>query len=298
MLGEKIQKFLFDRNEEITWHPYAAFLDKINRYYQSEKYLIDKEFWENRFYELSQCEYLFKDVIDTDESAIKNLIFKTSETFKKALFGFCAENHISPHIVIVAVLARTISIKTECKRFYFEIPIGNRSGMEEKNSIGTYEIGPPVIFDFTTSDNLVDLFESVKKQSWDYYKHKNYDWNTKIFSETYEKKYGRYIPQFCFSYFCENKEPPVPYATLHYKHPEADFLPMTLHVSDFLDWQTITFTYMYWANYFSEAEVREIHREVEAGIAGLLPVLSEIAWAKHGRPVEPGANMDAMSSHR
>ncbi len=270
LLGEKIQKVLLDKNEEINWHPYAAYLEKIKRYYSSDKYLQDQGFWENRFLDISKCEYLFADVTGADEAAVKTLTFQMSPPFKKALLGYCAANKLSPHMVIVSVLARRLSAKTGRKRFYIEIPIGNRSGADEKNSLGPYEIGPPVIFDFTTINTLGDLLESVKKQSKDYYKHKNFDWNTKIFSEPYEKKYGRYIPQFSFSYFCENKKPAVALSVFRYQHSERDFLPMTVHVSDYLDWQAMTFAYIYWADYFSEEEMVELHKEVEAGIAAIV----------------------------
>lgn len=266
LLGEKIQKVLFDKSEEVTWHPYAAYLEKIKHYYDSEKYLHDKVFWEKRFYELSHCQYLFPNVIDIEDSATKSMIIETSKAFKTALFCYCSEANISPHLAIVSVLARIISIKAGCKRFFIEIPIGNRSGNNEKNSLGTYEISPPVIFDLTTTNNIYDIIKSVKKQSIDYYKHKNYDWNTKIYSEPHDKEYGRYIPQFCFSYFCENKKSPVSCATLYYYHSDNDFLPMTLHVSDFIDWQTMTFSYMYWSNYFSDDDIVAIHQEVEAGL--------------------------------
>lgn len=269
LLADRIQLALNNKDEEIVWHPYAAFLEKINHYYDSDKYMRDKEFWDIRFEELSRCQYLFPDVIDCNESATKTMIIQTSKAFKKALLSYCSDHTIPPHIAIVAVVARIISMKTGCKRFYVEIPIGNRSGNDEKNSIGTYEISPPFIFDFTTTNDVYDVIKSVKKQSVDYYKHKNYDLNTKILSEPYEMKYGRYIPQFCFSYFCENRKPPMSYATYHYYHSDSDYLPMTLHIADFLDWQTMTFSYMYWSACFTDDEIATIHKQVVAGLTEL-----------------------------
>lgn len=270
LLSEKIQKILLGKNEEVKWHPFSAYLNSIKRYYESEKYLKDKEFWEDRFAEIAKSEYLFNDVIDIAESPIKKLTFQTSKKLKEELFAYCSNNNISPHLLIVVVLAQRLKHKTGCKRFYFEIPIGNRVGTNEKNSIGPYEIGPPVIFDFTECHDISDLYHSVQKQSIAYYKHRNFDWNTKIFSEPYERKYGRYIPQFSFSYFCYKQKPLVSLARLRHHHGKSDFLPMTLHVSDYLDWQTMTFSYMYWENCFTDEEVAEIHKDIETGIATII----------------------------
>ena len=245
-------------------------MDHIKKYNESEKYLIDKEFWEDRFLELSKSEYLFCDVIDTNESLIKTLTFETSPKLKELLFEYCTKNNSSPHILIVTVLAQIINDKTGCKCFYFEIRIANRLGAKEKNSIGIYEITFPFIFDFVKYNTIFDILASVQKHTTDYYKHKNFDWISKINSELYERKYGKYIPQFSFSYLCRNKKPSVSFATLHHHHVETDTLPMSLYISDYLDWQTMTFGYTYWVNYFTEEEVVEIHQDIETRIANII----------------------------
>lgn len=270
LLSEKIQKILLNKNEEIKWHPFYNHLDNIKSYYESQKYLTDDKFWEDRFLEISKSDYLFRDVIYTTESPIKNLTFQTSKKLKDELFEYCSKNNISPHILIVVVLAQIINDKTGCKRFYFEIPIGNRLGANEKNSIGTYEISVPVIFDFTRYNDFFDLLKSVQKQSTDYYKHNNFDWITKISSESHERKYGKYIPQFSFSYFCQNKKPSVSVATIHHQSCDNDILPINLYVSDYLDWQVITFSYMYWENYFNDEEVIQIHKYIETAITNII----------------------------
>lgn len=270
ILSEKIQEVLLDPNQEINWHPFSARLDSIKHYNESQRYLVDKAFWEDRFLEISKSDYLFSDVIDTNKSLVKSLTFQTNPKLKEFLFEYCAKNNFSPHMLIVVVLAQIINDKTGCKRFYFEIPIANRLGTNEKNSIGIYETTFPFIFDFTRYNSISDLIESIHKQSMDYYKHKNFDWNSKINSEPYERKYGRYIPQFSFSYLCSNQKPPVSLATLLHHHAETDTLPMSLFISDYLDWQAMTFCYTYWIDYFTDEEVIEIHHDIETRIVNLI----------------------------
>lgn len=270
VLSEKIQEILLNPSEGIKWHPFSAHLDSIKNYNESEKYLTDKEFWENRFLEISKSEHIFSDIIDINEAPIKEVSFQTSKKIKEDLLEYCSKNNISPHIFIVTVLAQIINEKTGCKCFYFEIPIGNRLGINEKSSLGLYEISPPLIFDFTKFNNIFDLFESVHKQSTDYYKHKNFDWNSKIYSELYERKYGKYISQFSFSYLCQNRKPSVSFATLHYHPTKTDILPMNLYISDYLDWQTMTFCYTYWMSYFTDEEVVEIHKDIETKITNII----------------------------
>lgn len=40
-------------------------------------------------------------------------------------------------------------------------------------------------------------------------------------------------------------------------------MPMSLYISDYLDWQAMTFTYTYWTDYFTEEDVADIHQDIE-----------------------------------
>ncbi len=269
-LSDKIQEALLKPNEEISCYPFSVYLDSLKNYKESEKYLKDQAFWENRFLEISNSEYLFRDVIDTKAAQTNSLTFQTDPKLKELMAEYCKNNNISPHILIVTVLAQIINDKTGCKRFYFEIPIANRLGEKEKNSIGAYEITFPFVFDFATHHHILDLLEAVQKQSMDYYRHKNFDWNSKIRSWTNEGKGKRYIPQFCFSYFCRNIKPAGSLAILCHYPNKTDILPMNLYVSDYLDWQTVSFCYTYWADYFTDEEVTEIHHDIEDRITNII----------------------------
>ena len=262
-LFEKIQRILLDPQEDVQWYPFSGYLEKLKNYAGSRQYLLDQAFWEDRFSVISKGEYLFPELIDTDLSPMKSMEFQTSRELKGLMLQFCENNNIAPHVFIVAVLARIISERTECKRFYFEIPILNRVGKNEKNSLGIYEVVLPYVFDFAEYTSVFDVIESVRRQSGDYYRHRYYDWDSKINSEACVRQHGRYIPQFSFSYLCRNQEPPVSMAALRHHHADEDALPMNLYISDYIDWQAMTFTYTYWTEYFTEEDVADIQRTIE-----------------------------------
>ena len=271
LLSEKIQKALNEDNkEQMIWHPYYAHLNNVKKYKESQKYLEDSIFWEDRFLELSKCNALFSGMITTEASTIQESSFRTTQNLKEELLEFCNKNNIKLYCLIVAILAQLLSEKTNCRCFCFEIPIANRAGANDKNSIGLYEVTFPFIFDFDRDQTLSDLLRSIEKQSIDYYRHNNFDWNTKIVSEQNEKKYGKYIPQISLSYFCTNKEQSHSFVTLNYHHCEMELLPMTVYISDYLDWRTITFHYMYWDHYFTEQEVMGIHQKLERQMETLI----------------------------
>lgn len=269
-LSEKIQQILLNPDGDVLWYPFSNYLEKNKNYVQSKEYLLDQAFWEDRFLKISQSEYLFEELIHTDVSPMGSMDFQTSRELKGLMLEFCMKNNISPHVLIVAVLARIINERTECERFYFEIPIFNRVGNNEKNSIGVYEIAFPYVFDFAGYTGVFDVIESVRKQSADYYRHRNFDWDSKINSEACVRRHGRYIPQFSFSYFCRNQKPPVSIAVLRHHHAQADTMPMSLYISDHLDWQAMTFTYTYWTDYFTEEDVADIHETIENRIRDIV----------------------------
>lgn len=280
LLYYKIQNALLDQQKKITWNPFSAYLEKINRYNESEKYLADQIFWDERFTEIAQCDYLFKDVLDVEIAPINELVFQSSESLKKGLLAFCCEHKISPHLLIATVLAELICTKTGSERFYFEIPIGNRLGAKEKDSLGIYEISPPFIFDFKKYRGFAELLQSVQKQSKDYYRHKDYDWNNKIYSAQYVEKYGEYNAQFLFSYFSFSKDYSVPFVSLRHLQTQSSFLPITLYISDYNDCATFSFSYVFWDHYFTSQEISDIHQMIESRISeivnnGLMQVMLE-----------------------
>ena len=262
-LFEKIQRTLLDPEEDVQWHPFSGYLEKLKTYAASKEYLLDQAFWEERFSIVLKGEYLFPELIDSDLSPMGSMEIQTSRELKGQMLAFCERNNISPHVLIVAVLARITNERTERERFYFEIPILNRVGKNEKNSIGMYEVVLPYVFDFAENPSVFDVIESVRKQSADYYRHRNFDWDSKINSEACVRRHGRYIPQFSFSYFCRNQQPPVSIAMLRHHHAQADTMPMSLYISDYIDWQAMTFTYTYRMDYFTEEDVADIHRTIE-----------------------------------
>ncbi len=270
LLSEKIQKVLNDSKEEMIWHPFSSYLNNVKKYRESQKYIDDTIFWENRFLEISKCSDLFSEINMEGASTIKELSFQSTQESKQDLMEFCLKKDIKSYCLIITVLAQILSEKTHCKRFCIEIPIANRLGTNDKNSLGLYEVTLPFIFDFDKYQNLSDLLDSVQKQSFDYYRHNNFDWNTKIASEQYEIKYGRYIPQISVSYFCTNKEPSFSFMKLNYHQCETALLPMAIYISDYLDWRTITFQYIYWDNYFTEQEIVELHQKLENLIKNII----------------------------
>lgn len=276
VLSNQIQEVLLDSATEVKWSPFATYLENRANYISSERYGKDQEFWEDRLLEISKSDYLFNndDILDLCEAPVKNLALETSQELKVNMYECCAKRNISPHILIATVFAQIINDKTGSRRFYFEIPVANRLGANEKNSIGAYETAFPFIFDFEKYGSILDILASVQKQSMDYYKHKNYDWISKISTKSYEREYKKYIPQFSFSYLCSNKEPVASIASLHNHHPETDTLPLSLFISDYKNWQTMMFDYTYWECYFTEEEVMEIHQNIEIKIANTIKNLN------------------------
>lgn len=270
LLFEKIQKVLLDITSDVSWYPFSGYLEKIGRYRASKNYLADRELWEEHFSELSTCKNVFPNLIDIDESASNSLIFKSSKEFKQQLLTYCAKNEISPCILIVSAFAKLISEIYRCERFSMEIPIGNRVGKKEKDSIGVYEIAAPCIFDFNKYPNLKDVYESIKRQSRVFYKHKDFDWNEKIFSAPYTNKYGRYIPQLLFSYLSNSNNYSMGFATLHDSWPNSSEYPISLHITDYSDSEVFSFDYLFWDGYISSDVVVEVQQGLEVRLVNIV----------------------------
>lgn len=268
-LKDKICASLSSGQTTVGWYPFARHLEGIAKYRAGEKYRQDAAFWEKKFAELSQAEPLFPALLGQGDAIVQRLSLLGTQELKTALEEYGRQNKVSPHMVIVAALARHLRKTTGRKRFVIEIPIANRVGINEKNSLGAYEMTTPILFDFSRSDDLPTCIEAVKNQSRSMYKCRHYDWNRKVYADSFSKQYGPYAPQVCFSYYCRNNREYQSTATINYLYPEREPLPLTIHVSDFQDAKTMVFAYLYWAHVFTAADLTDLHRQIIADIAAL-----------------------------
>lgn len=268
-LKDKICASLSSGQAAVSWHPFARHLEDIAKYRASEQYRQDAAFWKKTFAELGQAEPLFPALLGQGDAIMQSVCLPGAQELKTALNEYGRQNNVSPHMVIVAVLARLLRHATGRKRFVIEIPIANRVGLKEKNSLGAYEITTPIIFDFSRSDDLQTCTEDVRYQSRSMYRCRRYDWNKKVYTDSFSKRYGQYAPQVCFSYYCQNNEECQSVATLNHLYPERDPMPLSIHVSDFHDAKTMVFAYLYWAHFFTAADLTDLHRQLIADIAAL-----------------------------
>lgn len=269
ILYEAIQKVLLDEHTEIHWHPFAAHLENVNRRKAGKDHVDDEKFWETKFHELSTCEPIFKNAIDIQEADATSLSFQLDKEFKNALLCHCDQKKVSPYLVISSALAELLSKKNGCKRISIEIPIGNRVGKEEKNSIGAYEITAPFIFDFDKHKKLSEVIESAKNQSKAFYRHKDFAWNSKILSPSNIEKNGQYTPQVEVSYFCFNKNHSQGFSSLHHHNSQSCNLPVSLYISDYFDHEEISFYYIFWEQHIPTATIIDLQNELERSLMEL-----------------------------
>lgn len=272
ILYEAIQKVLLDEHTEIHWHPFASHLEKVRLNSTRISHIDDEKFWETKFHELSRCEPIFKGAIGIEESDATSLNFQLDKESKSALLGYCEQKKISPYLVISSALAELLAKKNGCQRISIEIPIGNRVGKEEKNSIGAYEIAAPFTFDFSNSNKLNDAIESAKIQSREFYRHKDFPWSNGIISPSNMEKNGPYTPQVEVSYFCFNKNHSLGFASLHHHNSKSSNLPFSLYISDYLDYEEMSFYYIFWGQYISCATIIEIQNALECSLMELVRI--------------------------
>lgn len=276
LLTEKIQRVLLGIEKEVTWHPFSAYLQKIQEYRESEKYLTDKEFWEEKFLGYSKIDYLFPEVIDIDEAPARELSFSINKEIKQRLLDYCEANNVSLHLLILAIMSNFINKKMGKRSFYFEVTIGNRLGVDEKNSLGPYEVGNLYSFDFSGDPDMAQLYESLREQRREYYKHQNYDYAIQPYYKEYSGKYGEFILQVLFSYFCTNKKPDFSIASIEADPSETEIPALTLDISDYGNWEEMTFDYIYWENCFSDVDVTKMHKEIEKGLVDIAKIDKKI----------------------
>ena len=165
---------------------YTDYIDANQKYFHSDRYKADKDYWDNKFELLPNIIKLPSTVTTTDykNSKAKRLAFKIQKS--KAINNFCKKYHCSPFTFFMTVLG--IYIFKVCHTNYFVIgtPILNRTNYNEKNTTGMFINVAPMKIEITKDITIEELIKNISRQSMELLKHQKYPYQ-KILSNIREK---------------------------------------------------------------------------------------------------------------
>lgn len=155
---------------------YLEYIAAEKEYVLSERFIKDKEFWNEYLTGLEECVKL-KDIESSFSNDAKRYSVTLDNELNEKLKNYCKVNRVSPYTVFMTSLAIYIHRVTEKTDFVIGTPVLNRSNAKEKKMMGMFVSTMPVRFKVDESATFYDMCKACAAESMSLFRHQKYPYS-------------------------------------------------------------------------------------------------------------------------
>lgn len=254
-------------NEEILLNNESSYVDYINaqiEYKSSEKYLKDKEFWDQYLSNFIDIASLNTNMIGKQRTKAIRKPYEMSYEDMEMIRHFCNQNKISIFTLMMSIFSIYLSRLSRLDTIVIGTPILNRSNFKEKNTSGMFVSTIPFKADINNDLSFSEFLQSVAKEQLSMFRHQRYPYED-LLNSLYEKnKEIKNIYDVLISYQNaknNSKSCSLPYSCEWFFNGHiAESL--NIHILDINDTGKLTIFYDYQENIFSETDIANLHNRL------------------------------------
>ena len=256
------------KNESVEDTLESSYIDYINsetEYLNSDKYIKDKEFWEQRFnkqYETAKV------IPNNDEKTInskaKRKEIKISKLITKQINEYCKINRISPFVFLLGIYGIYLSKINNLDEIIIGTPMLNRKGVKEKQMIGMFVNTLPFKISIDSKLNIKDLFTQIAQDSMSMLRHQKYSFFELINYIRKNLKMNNNLYDFVISY--QNAKTTANESDIKYSAKwnfnENISETINVHISDIDSEEQYNIFYDYQINCLKEKDILDLHQRI------------------------------------
>ena len=256
------------KNESVEDTLESSYIDYINsetEYLNSDKYIKDKEFWEQRFnkqYETAKV------IPNNDEKTInskaKRKEIKISKLITKQINEYCKINRISPFVFLLGIYGIYLSKINNLDEIIIGTPMLNRKGVKEKQMIGMFVNTLPFKISIDSKLNIKDLFTQIAQDSMSMLRHQKYSFFELINYIRKNLKMNNNLYYFVISY--QNAKTTANESDIKYSAKwnfnENISETINVHISDIDNEEQYNIFYDYQINCLKEKDILDLHQRI------------------------------------
>ncbi len=258
-------ELLNDNYEEKNFPSYINYINNEIEYINSEKYIKDKEYWDDIFKtvpEVASIPSNYKSSAHSCVGARKKFVISKKEINK--IKEFCTQNKISVYNFFMAVYSLYIGRVSNLDDFVIGTPILNRTNFEQKHTMGMFISTAPLRINLDHNISFIDFTKNIAGNTMSLLRHQKYPYQAIL--EDIRKKDAN-IPNLynvILSYQVTKtieEENNIKYTTdWVFNGNCADELQ--IHLFDLNDESSITVAYDYKSNKYDSKDIENIHNRI------------------------------------
>ncbi|MGE7623526.1 amino acid adenylation domain-containing protein [Viridibacillus sp. NPDC096237] len=183
--------------ESVEKYSYIEYIKKEKEYFQSERFLKNKDFWNSKFNDLSEY-FLYKSISNT-ESRRKS--FKLDYQMSLEIRRFIQEHRSSLNTFFIAVMMIYYYKVLDQEDIVLGTPVLNRTDKMDKNTIGMYTSTVPVRMKVNPKLTIKEMLKEVLRELKHCLVHQKYPYDLLISDLELNKKGYDSLFKVCVNYY-------------------------------------------------------------------------------------------------
>lgn len=253
-------------NEEITTNDftYKTYIEEEKKYLNSERYIKDKEYWQEKYNKLPKFATLYNEGNETLNCNANRVEYKINENKSKEILDFCKDNKISIYSFLISIYSIYISRITKLDKITLGTPILNRKNIKEKNTLGMYISTIPIDIELKGQETAKELFNNTSKEIMSTLRHQRYPYIEllKYIREKFNINRGLYDVIISYQNAkTKSNTSEIPYTS------KWDFNgniseTLNIHISDLDTTNSLNIYYDYQTNKLNNVDIENMHKRI------------------------------------
>ena len=196
------------KGETVTAYNYQDFIESEKKYRLGSRYERDRAYMDSEFAKCPEQTWLWPERYKSLEA--KRRTVELDKDFSAKIYAFCEGYKITPYILFLSAITQYMRKKLNRDTFYVGSVSLNRSNFKEKNTVGMFVTGIPVLMEFDKNDTYAQIIEKVSTKSVNAFRHYK---GAKITPDSKEKLFDIWVSfqnatldadptAICTQYYC------------------------------------------------------------------------------------------------
>ncbi len=243
---------------------YLEYIEKEKNYFESDKYLKDKEYWENSFSQVPDLATIkpYRNNITNQNS--NRFVAQLSQSLCNKINNYAKDNNSSAYSFLLSIFSIYLARVSGIDNVIIGTPFLNRSNFKEKNTMGMFVNTLPNKLNLDWNSKFTDFLKYTAEQQKIMFRHSKYPYDKLLERIRKEQDLNRNLFDISLSFQNarnDSQDSNIKYCT-YWNYCGNISESLEIHVFDMNNTGSLQLFYDYQTSKFDEDEIRKINNRI------------------------------------
>ena len=262
-VSEIYSDIILEKEIDYTPNPsYIEHIESVEKYMNSNKFIKDKEYWNNNFNDEPVFCSLKLSNNDSYDTMANRKLFTFAEDDTKNIQSYCKDKGISPFSFFMSIISIYMSRVCNSEKVIIGTPVLGRSNFREKNMIGMFVSTIPFQTNVDESLSFEKFVQNLSKEQLTMFRHQKYPYDFLLEDVRKKHSISHNLYDVMLSY--QNAQNNSDYSESKYISEwffnNATSNSLDIHIHDMNNTGLLSICYDYKISCFTEKEIDLLHK--------------------------------------